>query len=96
MIGKAEIGRLYWDLNSLSQIRSSREAVKEFEAYLFHTFLKEAFKDSSSLFGNSFQGKFFKDMFTMELSQEIADTDPLKLAGFFEEAIKRYKSIGGK
>lgn len=96
MVSKAELGEVYWDLNALSQIKSSKEAVKEFEAYLFHLFLKEALPESSALFGSSFQGRVYRDMFTMELSREIAESDPLNLTTFVEEAISRYRSVGGE
>ena len=91
MVSPAEVGRVYWDLNALKEVKSSREAVKEFEAYLINIFLKEAdFKVSGSLFGNDFQSSIYKELFRMELSEKIAQKDPLNLIPLFERALKSY------
>ncbi|WP_457678189.1 flagellar biosynthesis protein FlgJ [Thermovibrio sp.] len=97
MVSKAQIGEMYWDVNSISQIRDPKKAVKEFEAYLFHLFLKEAFNKETfpSLFGRDFQSAMYRDFFSMELSKLLSEKDPLNLEPLFEKALKAYRRVGG-
>jgi hypothetical protein len=97
VVEKAELGKAYWDLNALSQIKSSKEAVVEFEAYLLNTFLKEALKPmKGGLFGGSFQASLYRELFCMSVSKELSQNDPLNLNLLFEKALRAYGSLGEK
>ncbi|MEO2083793.1 MAG: rod-binding protein [Desulfurobacteriaceae bacterium] len=85
---------VYWDIGNLKEIKKPLEAVAEFEAFFFRTFLKEARKSiPEGLFNSSFTSKFYFDMLDMQISEVVAKQDPLKLKVVFEEAIKRYTSL---
>ncbi len=84
---------VYWDLNKLSQIKDKKKTIVAFEAYLFEQFLKEALEpEFKSLFGSSFQASTYRDLFIMELSQEVAEEDPLNLESLLGRALHSYRS----
>jgi len=89
-----KIGKTYWDVASLSQIKSDKEAIKEFEAYFVRIFLKEARKSiPEGLFNTSFSSKFYFDMLDMQLSEIFAQQDPLGFERFFEKALESYQKV---
>ncbi len=93
MVSEAKSVDVYWDLNELSQIKDKKKATIAFEAYLFEQFLKEALKpEFKPLFGGDFQSSTYKDLFVMELSQEIAKEDPLSLERLMDRALHSYRS----
>jgi len=97
VITKAQAARVYWDLNSLREIKRTEDAVKEFEAYLLHLFLKEAEKATpKGLFNTSFQYSMYKDLLYMQIAQELAAKDPLNLEDAIGKAVEAYSknSIG--
>ena len=95
MIPEVEIAKSYWDLNSIEQEKKLKDVAKEFEAYFFRIFLKEAEKSiPKGIFNSSFASKFYLDMFSMQLSETIAQKDPLNFNAFFEKAIKSYSLYG--
>ncbi len=92
MVSGAKFVDVYWDLNQLSQIKDKKKAAVAFEAYLFEQFLKEALKpEFKPLFGSSFQASTYRDLFVMELSQKLADKDPLKLEKLIDRALSSYR-----
>jgi flagellar protein FlgJ len=88
-----KVGKAYWDIVSIQRIKKTEEAVKEFEAYLFRIFLKEARRSiPEGLFG-SFSSKFYYDLFDMEVAEAVAQVDPLKFESLFEKAIASYSRL---
>jgi flagellar protein FlgJ len=95
VLPEVEMAKSYWDLTSIEQEKKLKDVAKEFEAYFFRVFLKEAEKTiPEGLFNSSFAAKFYLDMFSMQLSEVIAQKDPLHFDSFFEKAIKAYQSYG--
>ncbi len=95
MLPEVEMAKSYWDLTSVEQEKNLKSVSKEFEAYFFRLFLKEAEKSvPEGLFNSSFAAKFYMDMFSMQLSEVIAKKDPLHFDAFFEKALKAYQSYG--
>jgi len=92
---KVEAEHLYWDLTSISSIKSPKEAATEFEAYLFNLFLKEVESVPGSLFGSTYQFKLFKSLFNMEIAQKVAESEPLGLSTLIERALKAYGGVAG-
>ena len=88
-----KIGKAYWDIVSLQQIKDSREAVKEFEAYLFRIFLKEARKSIPKGLFSSFSSMFYRDLLDMEIAEAVAQADPLTFADLFAKAIASYSQL---
>jgi len=82
----------YWDLASVSQIKTAQGAAKAFEEEFIHLFLKEVRKEfKSPLLGGSFQSKIYFDMFDMQLAKSISDSDSLGIKEYVEEAVKKYE-----
>ncbi len=91
---KVESYPVYWDITKIKEIKSKKEAVEEFEVYLFETFLKEAFNTNlNGLFEKGFSSKVYRDMFVQEIAEILGKNDPLKIAEAFEKAINRYTSV---
>ena len=87
----------YWDIKSLSEIRTKEEAAKAFEEEFLHIFLKEVRKElekESSLFGHSFSAKIYWDMFDMQMAKAISDADSLGLKEYIQNALKTYEEQG--
>ncbi|TCK03892.1 flagellar biosynthesis protein FlgJ [Phorcysia thermohydrogeniphila] len=88
-----KIGKAYWDIVSIQQIKEPKEAIKEFEAYLFRIFLKEARKSIPEGLFSSFSSKFYYDLLDMEMAEVASQTDPLKFEILFEKAIASYSQF---
>jgi flagellar protein FlgJ len=88
-----KVGKAYWDIASIQQIKEPKEAIKEFEAYLFRIFLKEARKSIPEGLFSSFSSKFYYDLLDMEVAEAIAQSDPLKFESLFERAIASYSQF---
>ncbi|WP_200763804.1 rod-binding protein [Nitrosophilus alvini] len=87
----------YWDIQSVSQIKSASEAAKAFETEFIRMFLKEVRKElGSGVVGSSFSSKMYLDMFDMQLSKTIADSSGLGIKEYIEEAIKAYETNSKK
>ena len=86
---------VYWDFSAVRQIKSEKEAAKEFSVYLFEVFLKEAFdSEVKGLFNTSFPSKMYRDMFVMELSELLGRQDAGGLGSFSEKALHSYRTYG--
>ena len=79
----------YWDVKSLSQIKTAESAAEAFEAFFIRTILKEFRKTiPEGMLGNSFGSKMYMDMFDMQISQVMASGDQLKLKEFILNSIQ--------
>jgi len=94
-VGKAEV---YWDLAQIGEIKSGKEAVKQFEVYLVNQFLKEAEKSMpEGIFSpkRDFSTRLYWDLFNMELSQKIGEEIGKNLEPLFSRVLKAYGREGG-
>ena len=83
--------KTYWDVKNLSNIKDLNRAAKAFEEEFVHIYLKEVRKSmQKGIFNSSFSSKFYWDMFDMQLSKTISDSDRLGIKEYFSEAIKAY------
>ncbi len=91
---KIESYSVYWDIAKIKEIKSEKEAIKEFEVFLFETFLKEAFNSElKGLFEEGFSYRIYRDMFTQEIAEILGKNDTLHIAETFEKAINSYTSV---
>ncbi len=93
-VGRAEV---YWDLAQIEEIKSGKEAVRQFEVYLVNQFLKEAEKSMpEGLFSpeGNFSTKLYWDLFNMELSQKIGEEIGKSLEPMFSRVLKAYGREG--
>ena len=91
--GIEEKTEIYWDLNEIRKIKSSREAVREFEVYLVQQFLKEAKRSlPEGLFSpaGNFSTDLYYDLFYMEISQKVGEKLGKNIEPLFEKALKAY------
>jgi len=89
-IGKTEV---YWELAQIREIKSKKEAVKQFEVYLVDQFLKEAEKSMmGGLFSpqESFPLRLYQDLFNMELSQKVGEELGKNIESLFSRVLKAY------
>ena len=83
----------YWDVQGLNTKKDLDEVAKEFEAMFVKMILKEFRKSlpEGGLFGNTFSAKMYWDMFDMQLSETIAETNSLGLQDYIKNAISIYQ-----
>jgi flagellar protein FlgJ len=88
----------YWDIQGLNTKKDIDEVVKEFEAIFVKMILKEFRKSipEGGLFGNTFAANIYWDMFDMQLSQTIAESNSLGLQEYIKNAISIYQQHSTK
>ncbi len=97
MIGSVEKALTYWDLSGIEEIKSGKEAVKQFEVFLVEQFLKEAKKSlPDGLFSpkEGFASRLYYDLFCMELSQKIGEELGANIEPLFERTLSAYGREG--
>ncbi len=86
----------YWDMDALSKIDKSEEAIKAFETEFLHIFLKEVRKGlEGGIFSSSYASKFYWQMFDMQMAKALGESDAMGMQEFFSRAIEAYEK-GGK